>query len=298
MTARPNYLIHAPAWNPDSGGAIFMHQLVHALRQLGEDATIWPWYRDPQPGLLTGVRSLIRKPSLLLGYGKRFLNPDLDTPIAHFTDLRPDSIVVYPEIRLGNPMAARSVVRWLLYRPGLLHPYRFGPGEMFFRAGEMADIPELTGGAPELQLWSRHKAYRNLNNPDRTGACYLVRKGHEKPRIPETANAICIDGKSHEEIAAIFNGCRSFYSYDEASLYSQFAALCGCESVIVPGLFASREQWVAQHEIGRFGVAYGLDDIDHARTTMHLVDGLLTQKEEQGIDTVRQFIRLTQERFG
>lgn len=298
MPPRPNYLVHAPAWDPDSGGAIFLHHLVHALRQIGEEAYIWPWYRDAKPGTATLARSLLRKPSLMLGYGRRFLNPALDTPIARFGDLRPDSIVVYPEITLGNPLGATNVARWMLYRPGLKDPFSFTPGEMFFRVGEMCDIPEITGGAPDLELWRRHPAYRNRNNPDRTGACYLVRKGHEKPRIPETANAICIDGKSHEEIAAIFNACRTFYSYDEASLYSQFAALCGCESVIVPGLYASREQWVAQHEIGRFGVAYGLDDIDHARTTMHLVDGLLTQKEEQGIDTVRQFIQLTQERFG
>jgi hypothetical protein len=298
MKNRPNYLVHAPAWDPDSGGAIFLHQLVHTLRQLGEDARIWPWYRDPDPGIGTVFRSLMRKPSLLLGYGRRFLNPELDTPIASFADLRENTIVVYPEIRLGNPLGAANVVRWLLYRPGLKDPYSFTAGEMFFRVGEMCDIPEITGGAPDLELWRRHPAYRNQGRTDRQGACYLLRKGHEKPRISQTDDAICIDGKRHEEIAAIFNACHTFYSYDEASLYSQFAALCGCLSVIVPGLYPSREEWVADHEIGRFGVAYGLDDIDHAQSTMHRVDEMLREKEDAGVAMVRNFIRLTQERFG
>ena len=86
-----------------------------------------------------------------------------------------------------------------------------------------------------------------------------------KPRIAETRGAIPIDGLSHEEIADIFNRCSVFYSYDEATFYSQYAAICGCLSVVVPGLYSSREEWVASHPIARYGVAYGLDDLDHAR---------------------------------
>ena len=298
MKRRPNYLVHAPAWNPESGGAIFLHMLVHTLRELGEDAKIWPWYRTPKRGAVARLGSLLRKPSLLLGYGRRFLNPDLDTPMADFADFRDDTIVVYPEIRLGNPMGARNVVRWLLYKPGLENPYRFTDGEMYFRVGEICDLPEITGGAQDLVMWKRNPAYRNENRPDRKGACFIVRKGHEKPRISETANAIQIDDKSHEEIADIFNACETFYSYDEACFYSQYAAICGCDSVVIPGLYPDREAWTAEHAISRYGIAYGLDDLDHARATRHLVNGQLAAKEAEGVETVRRFIAATQERFG
>ncbi|RIV87562.1 hypothetical protein [Aurantiacibacter zhengii] len=298
MTSRPNYLVHAPAWNPNSGGSIFLHGLVHVLRSLGEEAFIWPWYRDPVPGAGGVAKSILRKPSLLFGSSRHFLNRQLDTPVAHRDNFHQNSIVIYPEIRLGNPMGARNVVRWLLYKPGLQNPFKFTAGEMFFRAGAMSDIPEITGGAQDLYVWQRDPAYRNENQAERKGACYLVRKGAAKTRIPETANAIRIDGKSHAEIAAIFNACKTFYSYDEASLYSQFAAVCGCDSVVIPGLFASRNEWTAQHPIARYGVAYGLDDLDHARKTRHLVDGLLAEKEAEGVETVKRFITATQARFG
>ncbi|MCB2065088.1 MAG: hypothetical protein KDE15_00440 [Erythrobacter sp.] len=296
---RPNYLVHAGAWNPDSGGGIFLHMLVHQLRQLGEDAKIWPWYRDPRPGLLTMLRSAWRKPSLLLGSGHRFINPALDTPIAQFADLRPDTVVVYPEIRLGNPLGAQNVARWLLYKPGAQHPYRFGEGELFFRVEAMFDLPEVTGGAQDLVLWTRNPAYV-APPPDapREGACYMVRKGDKTPRIPETADALCLDGKSHEEVAAAFARCRTFYSYDEATMFSLYAALCGCESVVVPASYASRAEWTAQHALFRHGVAYGVDDLPHARATQHLVEDLIAAKEAEGLESVKAFVTATQEHFG
>ena len=297
MAVRPNYLIHAARWDPQSGGGIFLHMLCHTLRQLGEDATIWPWYRSPARGPLARLGDVVRKPRLLVGGDRQFLNPELDTAVATHADFRSETIVVYPEIRLGNPMGATNVVRWLLYKPGLENPYRFTENEMFFRVGEICDIPEITGGAQDLVMWRRDPAYRNENRPDRKGACFLVRKGHDKARIPETADAIQIDGKSHAEVAAIFNACDTFYSYDEASFYSQFAAICGCDSIVIPGLYASREEWTKEHQVSRYGIAYGIDDIDHARATRHLVDGLLADKEAEGVESVKAFVAATQERF-
>ncbi|WP_299721951.1 hypothetical protein [uncultured Tateyamaria sp.] len=297
MKKRPNYLIFAPSFDPDSGGAIFLHQLAHVLDSLGEDVRLWPWTME-KLSTPAWLKKLSRKPSALWKTPKFDLNPELNTRIARSGDLRPDSIVVYPEVTLGNPLGARNVVRWLLYRPGLKDPYAFTENEMFFRAGEMSDLPDLTGGAPDLYVWNRNPMYRNEQRADRAGACYMVRKGHDKPRIPETENAICIDGMSHAEVAEVFNRCDVFYSYDEATMYSQFAAICGCLSVIVPGLYASRDDWVAAHPMGRYGVAYGLDDLDHARATQSQVGDMLDEKERDSRQTVEAFVARTQSAFG
>lgn len=295
---KPRYLVVAPPFNPDSGGSIFLHELVHVLNELGARAALWPMNRMPYPNLRAMLREHLKRP-YLLWRGPRFaVDPTRNTPVARPLDLRANAIVVYPEITLGNPLGARNVVRWLLYRPGLRDPYLFGPDEIFFRAGEMCDLPDLTGGAPDLFVWRINPIYRNAGRSDRTGACFIVRKGEDKPRIPETADAIQIDGMSHAEIAAIFNRCKTFYSYDEATFYSQYAAICGCTSVVVPGLYPSREDWVRHHPPGRYGIAYGVDDLDHARATQHLAISSLQEQEAAGMDTVRNFLRLTQERFG
>ena len=293
----PRYLVVAPPYSPDQGGAIFLHQLVHALNQLGAPAALWPIRQLARHQLLDRARDLLRRPSRLWRPPAFATSPALDTPVATPAQLTRDSIVVYPEIVLGNPLKARHVVRWLLYRPGLRDPYQFGPDEMFFRAGEMSDLPDLTGGAPDLFLWALNPAYRDEGRTDRKGACFLVRKGDQKPRIPQTEGAIQIDGLPHEEIAAIFNRCEVFYSYDEASFYSQYAAICGCRSVVVPGLYPSRQDWVREHPVAEFGVAYGLDDLAHADATRHRVIDLLRAKEAAGLETVRTFITLTAARF-
>jgi hypothetical protein len=88
-----------------------------------------------------------------------------------------------------------------------------------------------------------------------------------------------------------------FYSYDEATFYSQFAAICGCLSVVVPGRYRNRQEWTADYQIARYGIAYGLDDLEHARATQHLVIDLLREREQAGEATVDRFIELTRARF-
>ena len=299
MKNRSNYIVYAPAFDPDSGGSIFLHELVNALNAQGETAFLWPWRRLPASGLRAEVLSRLRLP------GSRWARPygtcpGLNTPVAAPADFTASSIVVYPEVTLGNPMQAKNIARWLLYKPGEKDPFEFTPGEAFFCAGKMSDIPDLTGGAPELFLWRRNPVYQNQNRPDRSGACYIVRKGAHKERIPETENAIQVDGLSHEEIAQIFNRCDTFYSYDEATFYSQYAAICGCQSVVIPGIYATRAEWNKNHELGRYGIAYGTSqaELEHAEATRHLVAGLLQEQEDRGRRTVENFVRLTQDRFG
>lgn len=289
-----NYIVYTFSWNENNGGVIFMHNLVHELNRMGERALLWkaaPLYKQ---GRLRRLRNSLRPQPMLT-------NPLLDTPVAHRRDLSAESIVIYPELVPSNPLKARHVARWLLYKPGLLHPFSFGPDEMFFRAGSMSDVPDITGGASDLYLWKVNPVYRNENRPDRKGVCYMVRKGKDKPRIPETeaSDAIQIDGLSHAEINKVFNRCDTFYSYDEATMYSQFAAICGCTSVVVPGMFGSREEWVSQHPNGRFGIAYGthLAELDHARATRQLLLKDLQRKEEESLETVRNFVNLTRQQF-
>lgn len=289
------YIVYAPSYDENSGGTIFLHELAHALNRLGERALLWPMAPIFRPGLRDRVRNRLCPPP----YRR---NPDLDTPLATRADLGPRAVVVYPELVPGNPLRARNVVRWLLYKPGVIHPYQFTEDEMFFRVFEKADMPELTGGAPDLFLWKVNRSYRNENRPDRKGVCYALRKGGYKPRLPETEHpaAVLIDNLSHTEINEIFNCCDTFYSYDEATMYSQFAAICGCLSIVVPGEHANRIDWACNHELGRYGVAYGTDpsEIAHARATRDQMIALLDQKERDGIETVKRFVTLTRERFG
>lgn len=292
----PNYIIMTHIYDPNNGGCVVMHQLVHELNQMGHKAFVWP---APQfeRSLRQHIHHLRRNPKSYFKRESFYTHPDLDTPIATAADLKPNSIVLYAEIVPGNPLKAKNVVRWLLYKPGLAHPYRFTDNEMYFRVNELSDMPELTGGAPDLFVWSINPAYKNEGRTDRKGACYMLRKGKDKPRIPETADAELLDGMSHEEIAEVFNRCDVFYSYDEATFYSVYAVLCGCRSVVVPGLYKSQEEWAKNMELGKYGIAYGVENIPHADATREQLFELLRTQETDGLETIKNFVALTQEKF-
>lgn len=294
MSSSRNYIVYTFPWNENNGGVIFMHHLVHELNRLGERAFLWkakPVYKLSRRDRL---RSWLKPETMIT-------SPFLDTPVACHRDLTAETIVVYPEIVMGNPLGAQNVTRWLLYTPGGLHPYHFETDELFFRAGPMSDLPEVTGGAPDLYLWKMNPAYFNEERSDRKGICYMVRKGNSKPRIAatESKDAVQVDGMSHTQLNEIFNRYETFYSYDEATMYSQFAAVSGCTSIVVPGMFNSREEWVAQHPNGKFGIAYGDSkvEIEHARSTQHLLLEDMQKKEDESLKTVLNFVNLTRKRF-
>jgi hypothetical protein len=257
---------------------------------MGERAMLWPMAPLERPSLREQTRQLFRKPNF-----NRL--PGGNTPIARVDDLDDDMIVIYPEIILGNPLDATNVARWLLYKPGLLHPFEFGPDEMFFKASDFSDDVSLTGGAQLLYMTSINSCYRDYDKPNRQGSCYMIRKGKGISLIHNLEGSHNIDGLTHEETAKAFNECEFFYCYDEATMYSQYAAICGCTSIVIPVHYQCREDWVRDRPIARYGVAYGMEDIEHARATRHQLLDYLVERKRSSLETVATFVIATKKHF-
>ena len=98
-----------------------------------------------------------------------------------------------------------------------------------------------------------------------------------------------IDGKKHEEIAHIFKSVKTFISYDPYSTYSVFAALCDCDSIVVPDENITEEQWMPQPE-RRYGIAYGFENLEKSRLTRHLVVNRYLESEKLYKKNVAEFI--------
>jgi hypothetical protein len=283
MTEKLSFIICTLKYKENGGGVLWLNRLAVRLRDLGHRVRLGAidqrlWFKSQF------------KPQVLSGPATRF-------PVLRFNACVGDSIVVYPEIFPGNPLGAKNVVRWLLNKPGLNSPYIPVPGEMYFKAGDFSDDPDLTGGAPLLSAWQVNPIYANRGYRERSGTCYLMRKGKGRQIVHDLDESICVDGKSHAEMAEVFNRTHTFYCYDEMSLYASYAAICGCLSIVIPGYFQSHEQYVATRRIARYGISYGFDNIQHARSTSHLVAGLLAEMERESEETIFRFIDLTRERF-
>jgi hypothetical protein len=66
---------------------------------------------------------------------------------------------------------------------------------------------------------------------------------------------------------------------------------------VVPGRFASHEDYTAQRPIARYGVSYGMDHLDHARSTSGLVADNLAALQAEGQETLQAFVRRTRDAF-
>jgi hypothetical protein len=78
-------------------------------------------------------------------------------------------------------------------------------------------------------------------------------------------------------------------SYDPYTMYSSFAAMCGCLSVVVPEEGVLKDDWYPDPE-DRYGMAYGFDDLANAEQTRHLVLPRLKAQEQSANESVRAFV--------
>lgn len=299
-------VINTPTFDEKNGGAIALHYLVDRLRNMGIDAYVYPMFiLDKYPKwtrleLRTRLKIFCRNSLRRINRIKPFrTHPSMNTPVASKTILA-DSITVYPEIVSGNPLKARHVVRWLLHKPGFFRKdIYFGANELTFfyqdafRAGyDWVDPDNL------LRLrWIRDDIYFDKGNAKRQGACRLIRKGQATAaEVPGDDDAIVIDGMSHEETAEIFNSCKYLYCHDPYTMYSLYAAVCGCIPIVIPEPGLSRVEWRATYPF-KHGIAYGMEEAGWAAETR---DGLLKELAAQQLledEMLRSFVKKIDDKY-
>jgi hypothetical protein len=300
------FLICAPSYSQNNGGAIVLHKLCHLINGLGNDAYLFPIVENQELNkfnyklvLIKFLKKHLREPF------RRFKTiPNLKTPVLKKlpTDIHTDNwVVIYPEITFGNPLRALNVVRWLLHNPDFNQEtgkddknFFFGKGELYFRIGpwfKEFTYPGSTTSTSFLQVFHFPLHLFNLEGiaKVRTGTAYTIRKGKNKKITHDLTNSVLIDGLKHEEIARIFKQVKTFISYDSVTTYSHFATLCGCDSVIIPDEGVSEEDWMPNHE-DRYGLAYGFENLPKAQETKHLLLEKFNKFEIASKDSVKKFL--------
>jgi hypothetical protein len=292
------YVIYAPHFNDTTGGVIVLHYLCHLLNQMGYQASIWPSKKAlPDHRPLTWLRAL--------GYWfkqhvfRRYrTGPGFNCPIATRADLE-GAIVVYPEVIADNPLRAKHVVRWMLYKPA--HDFsdkKRHAGEMHFYYQQAFNTDKVQC-SPESRLtlqWWQADVYVRSNFGDRQGTCYAHRKGKDMPLTHDLTDSVCIDRLPHAEVAELFNMKKYFITYDLYTAYVHFAVMCGCIPVVMPRPGLSKEQWQPNLE-RRYGIAYGWDDVQWAEETRQLRLDWMNRCVSESDRLVSQFVDKTQKYF-
>jgi hypothetical protein len=292
---KQKFIIYTFSFNIVSGGVIVLHQLCDLLNQQGHDAKLWIYKKpifDKKRPFLSLAKIFKYKTR------KRFkTHHSFNTPIAKASDLE-NAIVIYPEIIDGNPLNAKHVVRWLLHKPGF-HSGRinYGNDELIFGYGKECSGSGIIIDDSNLLVlrYIMSDVYKQKNFEKRSGSCYMVRKGIDKPFVHDE-DAICVDTYTHEELSEIFNKVERFISYDPYTYYTTYASLCGCDSIVIPDDTVSKEQWHPK-EADRYGIAYGLDDITYSKESKNLMIYYIKAQEKESFDAAQKFASKCIEHF-
>lgn len=268
-----NFIIwYSVPYTPYDGGIMAMNKLCHQLASIGENAFITTTKKNP-----------------------KYLGKQITEAQAMAMD-KNKSIVIYPEVISGNPCGSKYVMRWLLNTPGVIAgDGKFGETDLIYKYDSIFKAP--VENKVRGLLWvggDSLKIFKDLEQ-HRQGGCYLIRKGwrrkhfnyHERfdIKLDDYANL-----GGNEFLQQIFNIKQRFISYDTATYLSIQAALAGCLSVIVPDGKMTAKEFHENTDGAKYGIAYGWNDVEYAKSTQHLVRPLMEEFDKNSIVQTKKFI--------
>jgi predicted O-linked N-acetylglucosamine transferase (SPINDLY family) len=254
-----NFVVVSPKFNATVGGVIALFNLARIIQDNNIPCKIFDLNRCNLP------------------------NKIFDT-YATESDVNSSTVVVYPEVIVGNPLNASHVIRWILCEVGIHCPHdiyeTWSKDDFVYHYctyNPDKDINDYNLLSPLLIS----PQFKNLGK-QREGYCHIIRKAHKFHQsleyIHPNDSLLLADDLSEETLIHILNTKEYLISYDPYSYISTIAALCGCVSILAPMKNVSKDQWfktmstskiLKKHGEKKFkGIAYGLEEIEYARDTL------------------------------
>jgi hypothetical protein len=259
--------VYTFGFNGSCGGSTALFKLAELLIRCGVDCRVWA---PGQP------------------------HNEFKVPVADYNWLHRCPVVIYPEVVVGNPLMRPQVVRWLLNKVGVIGGDKksWGDGDI-----KVAYIPAFADpDSPILnvfELWPKH-IYPSQG--PRSGVCFTYRRAGRKELWPDAcrgSGATEIGNSGPALVGPIFRSHAMFVSYVPSTFLSVQAALCGCDSYVVPDEGVDAEEWRRTHPLLEYGVAYGRekDEVARMKETRPLLLPYLVQKQEESLNQVKELIR-------
>lgn len=174
-----------------------------------------------------------------------------------------DFIGIYPEIVNGNPMEAKTVVRYILAplgemgSNGIPGPSAYDKSDLIYSFSKLIydTDDEHTLFLPILNT----SLFTNLGRRERPYKCVFVGKGTDTHLHPK--DSIYIDknlSQDQAQLADFLNDCEVMYVYDHRTAMTEVARLCGVRIVIFPSIVSKEE--FEKYEPGMNGISWGKDE--------------------------------------
>lgn len=270
---KKKYIIYTFGYGTDSGGSVVLYKLKTLLSSLGQEAYVYNCNADNQK-------------------------------IEPFNSLLQDNntIAIYPEVVLGNPLNAKNCVRWVLNNPGRYIVGHNNPSEdlyynncnnkdLFFNYSDIFNVrkDKVNYGGLLTVIDIDRNLFKITNTGTRDKTCYFVKKGG-MPKCEHPANSVNISTTSAPDKANIFNQSSHFYCYDNECFNVVLAALCGCIAIVIPSGKYTADEWYKKFPWKTCGIAYGADKLEYAQKTLTDINDLINNYEATFLDSVKNFI--------
>ena len=220
-----------------------------------------------------------------------------------------NTIVIYSEGVVGNPLYAKFVIRWMLSKLGqnvpIYHYQSWDPNELIYFFNTENELIDKSIDYKQLSLFYIAPFLKNLNR-ERKGDCFTKRKQIiQNPQIIHSQNAFEVTrNHTQENYLEIFNTYEKFISYDPISFLTIIAAMCGCISVVSPITHLSKKDYfkmtalynymVEKNIDSIYGIAYGNtpNELEYSKNTLPLVSDQINDIKKWFIETyVTKFIQ-------
>jgi len=208
-----------------------------------------------------------------------------------------DFVAIYPEVYHGNPMQAKTVVRYILQKPGVMGkgtrgvnfkpgPTEFDPNDELFAFSKlyMRDLPE--SHYMFLPIIDTH-LFKNQGKV-RTKKLFYIGKGKNANKHPKDAIELPRI-RDQQLLADTINECEVIYIYDPVTALSEIARLCGTRVVML----APMEGFAELYEPGVNGISLYEDQnvkLDYLEFRAHYenLKNIFSQKLDEFIEITQK----------
>lgn len=292
--SRYKYAVHAPPFKDTSGGIMVLYNFASRLRSLGCSVSMTGPAGGPDPWNIP-------------------IRPSSDV----FKD--PNTVVIYPEIVLGNPLMVKRFAHWLLYYLGVIggaFEYSERDVIMAYASWDIADaigapgVPHPVKTPHQILVqasdWGLHLRTQTTAKPAaRKTSYYLVKKGakiwpkdsleRNISAISQIAQPLPQDFFSPVSFCNLMQNTEYFFTYDAHTYYSVLASLCGSTSVVLLPRGMNSDSVKKLLPWTRQGIAFGMHEVKWARETAHDLRKFMECVEQYTQASVRFFVNMTQE---
>jgi hypothetical protein len=287
-----NFYIYSPGFKEHVGGIMVLHNLAKDLIDLGHNVKMY-------------IENMENNKN-------NFCNNFITTSDIIDTE---NYITIYPEIIKYNPLNTKKVIRWILCELGI-----FDGNKDIYNTWSKNDLvyyyssyrPDNRKNLKYMFSLYINPIFKNINNNERNGTLFLMKKAtlfHKNIKYIHEPDAIQISPSwTQNDMMRIFNHAKYIIIYDPYTYIMCMASMCGCIPIIYPMENVSKKEWTDSlfcidylksiNKDYMYGIAYGLDDINYAISTIDKVVEEQNKLSEYGKKTVSNMINdITTEKF-